>query len=297
MKREAQLVRATLQVLTEAVWAERISLDELKRRSGVEEPLFTLVCDGVERFADGAVLRDLADRREPFLWVARQAREELSALLGSLEPVQATAILCGLPGAARLGYAAHRLAARFGTAESAVREWERSAYEQAADHLTDRLPLLDAVRQSAMQRTDLWEQIAETEAVPAEAVDEPMIDQVLESETRVTVTDPLSNSETSPDTNQPNATLETPVTQTADSHLEKPDDLIERAAADPGFDLRLYMTPALELAIRQAFHRHGAQSPEKVRPLFSTTEQLAVDLVYRRIGLETAGGEEESLDA
>lgn len=289
MKREAQLVRATLLVLTEAVWAERITLEELKQRSGVESLLFTLVCDGVERFADGPVLRDLADRREPFLWVARQAREELSALLGSLEPVQATAVLCGLPGAARLGYAAHRLAARLGTAESAVREWERSAYEQAADQLTDRLPLLYAVWQSAMQRADLWEQISEMETVSAEAVDELASDQVLESETRGT----------SLDTCEPDATLEieTPLAQTADSHLENPDDLLERAASDPDFDLRLYVTPALELAIRQAFHRQGALSPEKVRPLFSTIEQLAVDLVCRRIGLETAGGEEESLDA
>lgn len=328
MKREAQLVRATLQVLTEAVWAEQISLDELRQHSGVREPLFTLVCEGVERFADAAVLRELAERREPFQWVARQAREEMTALLGALEPVQATAILCGLPSAARLGYAAHRLAARLGTSESAVREWERSAYEAAAVQVTERLPLLDAVRQAASDRTELWEQIEEWEPASADAVDRPNSATGLEREGIAAITTqsgnenlpesdslpeaypalsiaqtPQSGSENVPErdslteTNPALSTTHTPVIEPADAVPEQPEDLLDRAAVDADFDLRRYMTPALELAIRQAFHRHGVHSLEKVRPLFSTTEQLAVDLVLRRIELETAGGEEETPDA
>lgn len=302
MKREAQLVRATLQVLTEAVWAERISLDELRLRSGVREPLFTLVCEGVERFADAAVLRELAERREPFQWVARQAREEMTALLGTLEPVQATAILCGLPSAARLGYAAHRLAARLGTSESAVREWERSAYEAAAVQVTERLPLLDAVRQAASDRAELWEEIEEWEPAPADAVDRPDSATGLEREGIAVITSQSGNENVQErdfltETNPALSTNQTPVIEPADADSEQPEDLLDRAAVDADFDLRRYMTPALELAIRQAFHRHGVHSPEKVRPLFSTTEQLAVDLVLRRIELETAGGEEETPDA
>ncbi|MCX7571212.1 hypothetical protein OS242_14770 [Tumebacillus sp. DT12] len=328
MKREAQLVRATLQVLTEAVWAEQISLDELRQQSGVREPLFTLVCEGVERFADAAVLRELAERREPFQWVARQAREEMTALLGALEPVQATAILCGLPSAARLGYATHRLAARLGTSESAVREWERTAYEAAAGQVTERLPLLDAVRQAASDRAELWEQIEEWEPAPVDAVDRPDRATGLEREGLVaiisqfrsenvpesdclpeaysalsTAQTPQSGYENVPEsdclleTNQALSTAQTPVIEPADADAEQPEDLLDRAAVDADFDLRRYMAPALELAIRQAFHRHGVHSPERVRPLFSTTEQLAVDLVLRRIELETAGGEEETPDA
>lgn len=354
MKREAQLVRATLQVLTEAVWAEQISLDELRQQSGVREPLFTLVCEGVERFADAAVLRELAERREPFQWVARQAREEITALLGALEPVQATAILCGLPSAARLGYAAHRLAARLGTSESAVREWERTAYEAAAGQVTERLPLLDAVRQAASDRAELWEQIEEWEPAPADAVDRPDRATGLEREGLAaiisqfgsgnlpesdslpeayqaissvqmpqsgnensserdclpeaysalsTAQTPQSGYENVPEsdclleTNQALSTAQTPVIELADADSEQPEDLLDRAAVDADFDLRRYMAPALELAIRQAFHQHGVHSLERVRTLFSATEQLAVDLVLRRIELETAGGEEETPDA
>jgi hypothetical protein len=263
MTREAQLVRSLLQVLTEAVWAERIEGEELKQRSGVEEPLFTLVCDGVERFAGQAVLSGSIGPRGPLLWVAKQAREELAALLGGLDPKHATALLCGLPGAARLGYASRRLASCIGEAEATVRGWEQQAYEQLVDRLSERTPLFFSVLKNARERADLWEEIA---------------------------TSPVAEF---PAAFASNATREHPPASAPSEHA---DDLLERAAVDPDFDLRQFIKPALELKIRQAFHRIGLSSPETVKSLFSPGEQRAVELVHRRLQLEMAVGEEEKPD-
>jgi hypothetical protein len=73
--------------------------------------------------------------------------------------------------------------------------------------------------------------------------------------------------------------------------------LIEQAAHDPSFDLRRYLLPSFELAIRQAYHRVGVNEGDRVLTLFAEEDRWLVELVGARIQLETTGVEEERDDA
>jgi hypothetical protein len=65
--------------------------------------------------------------------------------------------------------------------------------------------------------------------------------------------------------------------------------LIAEASRDPYFDLRLHVSPALELAIRQAYHRAGAREREAVQTLFAKEDRWLVELVGARMSLERSG--------
>ncbi|MBL0385979.1 hypothetical protein JJB07_04875 [Tumebacillus sp. ITR2] len=78
-----------------------------------------------------------------------------------------------------------------------------------------------------------------------------------------------------------------------ESEPEDVEALVGQAGFDPDFDLRRYVSPAMELELRQWFHKWGVESP------FPDDEgrELAVALVQARLKWEMSAGEEESEDA
>jgi hypothetical protein len=69
---------------------------------------------------------------------------------------------------------------------------------------------------------------------------------------------------------------------------------LEEARRNPDLDLRAHVSPALELKIRQAYHRLGLLERARVTALFSKEEAFAVALVGARMLLEMQGGREGS---
>lgn len=76
-----------------------------------------------------------------------------------------------------------------------------------------------------------------------------------------------------------------------------PETQIAEAGHNPEFDLRRHLSPQLELAIRQAYHRVGFEDLDLVKTFFAEEDRWLVELVGSRMRLELTSGEGESEDA
>lgn len=89
------------------------------------------------------------------------------------------------------------------------------------------------------------------------------------------------------------------VVEAVEAQLDE-ETLLSEARTNPTFDLRLYVAPHQELAIRQWLHRQGMEAmgeAASVASLFPEVEPVVVRLVQARLELEMSSGEEVGEDA
>lgn len=263
MKRWAQTMQAAVQMLAELVDQDWRSLDEWRGQSAVQGPLFGQLCTWIERGAGQPIWRRFVELRQEQREVAGRVRDELFLLLGNLDPREAMVVLCRLPLARALGYSRERLSRQLGVSDAEMLAWEEQAFDKMGVALSPQVPMLWALRELVEGAT---------------SSDNGTYASEMSQGGSSLAKDPLPS----------------------DGHLAPafdPSPLLRAARHQPVFDLRAHMSPQLELAIRQAFHRMGLAERERVEGLFHEEDRLAVALVAERMKLELGDGKEVRTNA
>ncbi|TCP58270.1 hypothetical protein EV586_102724 [Tumebacillus sp. BK434] len=287
MSRELEFGRVAVEALQ--VLADAVEQDATRRGAGERQ---------AESFLAGQVSAWLEQYAGAPLWERRkelglQLRSELMDLLSGMEPQLATALLCGLPGAARRGYSAQRLAGSLGVEAVQIAAWEAQAYARLGELATERTPLLaflqarvgEGGEASYGAQTDSLEVSTQDTSHHAEGLQNSMVSQ-----------DGCGSHEAGRFVSDVTlATVRQAEVSPSALSAEAVAGLLKSARAEADFDLRTFVSAGLELRIRQAFHRFGRSEQEQVESLFSEEERAAVALIGARMTLEM-NGEEETAD-
>jgi hypothetical protein len=288
-------VQATIELLSEMVDREWRTLEEWQTNSAVPRPLFAQIGQWLEVFAGQPLFQPWGTYREQQRLLAQQMREELFVLLTELDPAHAMAVLCSLPAAQVMGYAQDRLALLLKVDGADMQAWEQQGFTRLREVVSSRTPLVFFVAQRvAEMESGRVEPFAEGRGALAftrdvgHAVERGNASREAAVDARELVMGETREGAT--------AGAIFAWQDVRDIREEGLAHLLQAARENVHFDLRSYVTPALELSIRQAFHQHGVDESEQVQSLFANEDAIAVQLVGERMKVEMSGGREERAD-
>jgi hypothetical protein len=288
MKQWTQTLQATVEFVSEMVDREWRTQEEWQNYSAVQRSLFAQMGQWLEAFAGQPLFEPWGAHREEQRLLARQVRDELFLLLAEMEPAQAMAVLSSLPAAQVLGYQQDRLAALLTVESAHVQAWEQEGFARLRELVSPHTPLLLFITQRVRE---IGGAVVEPLSGQGGGLASGLAGGQSTGGQAPVVANVASGGRANGEGRMESARSTVPAVR-AIRH-EDLTLLLQEARVRPHFDLRQFVTPALELSIRQAVHQQGLEAVEQVQSLFANEDHAAVQLVAERMKVEMSGGREE----